>query len=432
MATSTPACDGADARRSAQIDGDVTKLSRASAKLLAMDWNTASTVVPTALSATLYAVAHTAFLAAMARKKALPLLTVRPWVSILKPIAGADDDLRGNLASFADLDYPAYEILFGLASVDDPAVAVVQAFLAEHPTVSARIVWTTPASERTLNPKVAQLVDLTRAARGSVLVVSDANVRVGRTYLSSLVATLLQSGVGLVSSVIVGGGERTLGAALENAQLGAHVAPAVVAAHALALRPATVGKSMAMRRADLVRVGGWESVADVLAEDDALAQRFDALGFSVEVCLEPIENHNRDTSVLRTIERHARWAKMRRALTPLCFAVEPLLSPLLVASVVGVLAPSALAAKLWGCALALQITGALLCFTLLRVKRPWLLAALEPLRAAVIVLCWGMACLSRRVSWRGNVFTLEAGSKLVRVRSRPRPRPRPRARSLAG
>jgi ceramide glucosyltransferase len=382
-----------------------------------MDWNTVATVVPTAVSSTFYAVAHTAFLGAMARKRPAPLLSVRPWVSILKPIAGADDDLQGNLESFADLDYPAYEILFGIASADDPAVPVVQAFLAAHPRVAARLVWTTPSNDRVLNPKVAQLLVLTRAARGSVLVVSDANVRVRRTYLRSLVGTLLQTGVGLVSSVIAGGGERTLGAALENAQLGAHVAPAVLAAHVLGLRPATVGKSMAMRRADLERVGGWESVADVLAEDDALAQRFDALGYGVEVCLETIENHNRDTTLLRTIERHARWAKMRRALTPLCFAVEPLLSPLLVASVVGILAPSVLAAKVWGLALALQITGALLCFTLLRVKRPWLLAALEPLRAAVIFLCWGLGCLSRRVSWRGNVFALEAGSKLVPVRA---------------
>lgn len=392
-----------------------------------MDWNTVSTVVPTAVSATFYAAAHTAFLTAMARKKATPLLSVRPWVSILKPIAGVDDDLRGNLESFADLDYPAYEILFGIASAEDPAVPVVQAFLAAHPRLSARLVWTTPAYDRALNPKVAQLLVLTRAARGSVLVVSDANVRVRQTYLRSLVGTLLQSGVGLVSSVIVGGGERTLGAALENAQLGAHVAPAVLAAHGFSLRPATVGKSMAMRRVDLARVGGWESVADVLAEDDALAQRFDALGYSVEVCLETIENHNRDTSLVRTIERHARWAKMRRALTPLCFALEPLLSPLLVASLVGILAPSALAAKIWGLALALQITGALLCFTLLRVKRPLLLAALEPLRAAVIFLCWVLGCLSRRVSWRGNVFSLEAGSKLVPVRAPPE-----RARSLAG
>ena len=381
-----------------------------------MDWNTVATVVPTAVSATFYAVAHTAFLVAMARKKAAPLLSVRPWVSILKPIAGVDDDLRGNLESFAELDYPAYEILFGIASADDPAAPVVQAFLAAHPAVAARLVWTTPSNDRALNPKVAQLLVLTRAARGSVIVVSDANVRVRRTYLRSLVGALLQTGVGLVSSVIAGGGERTLGAALENAQLGAHVAPAVLAAHVLALRPATVGKSMAMRRADLERVGGWESVADVLAEDDALAQRFDALGFGVEVCLETIENHNRDTSLLRTIERHARWAKMRRALTPACFALEPLLSPLLVASVVGIVAPSVLAAKVCGFALALQLTGALLCFTLLRMKRPLLLAALEPLRAAVIFLCWALACLSRRVSWRGNVFSLEAGSRLVPVR----------------
>ena len=48
-------------------------------------------------------------------------------VSILKPVAGADDELRENLESFAALDYPAYELLIGLASPDDPARPIVEA-----------------------------------------------------------------------------------------------------------------------------------------------------------------------------------------------------------------------------------------------------------------------------------------------------------------
>jgi ceramide glucosyltransferase len=379
-----------------------------------MELRTVATVLPTAVSAGLYAGVHATFFLEMIRRPTNPLPPIRPWVSILKPVAGADDELQDNLASFAALDYPAYEILIGVASPADPAVPIVEAFLAAHPALPAQLVWTRPAPPGK-NPKVAQLLELTRRARGSVLVVSDANVRVPRTYLRSLVDRLLRPGVGLVSSVIVGGGERSLGAALENAQLGAAIAPVVVSAPRLAGRPITVGKSMAMRRADLERAGGWESVAAVLAEDDVLGQRFHALGYGVEVCLCPVENRNVATPVQRTIERHARWAKMRRAVTPTCFALEPLLSPLLVAAIAAIALPSPLAARIVLAALGLQLAGALLVHTLLGARRPLLLAALEPARVALGVACYALALASRRVCWRGHTFVLEEGSRLVPV-----------------
>jgi len=382
-----------------------------------MDWQTLTTVLPTAISASLYAVVCTTFLWTMLRRRPSPPLAVRPWVSILKPVAGADDDLRANLETFADLEYPAYEIVFGVASRADPAVPVVEAFRAAHPDLKTRLVWTTPPRGLVLNPKVAQLIDLTAAARGSVLVVSDANVHVSPTYLRSVVGSLLRPGVGLVSSVIAGTGERTFGAALENAQLGAAVAPAVVTAHRLAGRPITVGKSMAMRRADLERVGGWESVGGVLAEDDVLGQRFHALGFGVELSLDPVYNRNVRATALRTVERHSRWSRMRRGIVPTCFAFEPLLWPFIIASLVWCASPSALSAKLVLCALALQMIGALISHTLLQARRPLLLTALEPARAVAGFAAWLLAVASRRVSWRGNVFVCGEGSKLIPVRA---------------
>jgi len=376
------------------------------------DWQTLMTVVPTALSASLYSMTRLTFEAAMARRRAARDLPVMPWVSILKPIAGVDDDLRENLESFVDLDYPAYEILFGIAQPDDPGVPVVRAFLAAHPGLSAQLVFTSPPRGRVMNPKVAQLIGLARRARGSVLVVSDAGVRVPRSYLRSMVAVLLRPGVGLVSSVIAGVGERTLAAAIDNAQLGVFVAPSVVTAHRLGLWPITVGKSMAMRRADLERVGGFEGVADVLAEDDVLGRRFDAMGYSVELCLDPIESHSVRGSWSRTLDRHARWAKMRRAITPAGFFLELLLSPLMVAAAVFLLLPSALSLRMLVFSLVLTWGGAFLSLRRLRGRGALVLAALEPLRAAMMLWCWGVACMSRRVVWRGNAFSLGRGSTL--------------------
>jgi ceramide glucosyltransferase len=389
-----------------------------------MEWQTLATVLPTAFASSFYAMVATTFLWAMRGTKPRAGRAgrggrggFRPSVTILKPVAGVDDGARANFESFAKLDYPEFEILFGVASPSDPAVPVIEAFLAAHPELDARLVLTTPPRGEVKNPKVAQLIDLTHAAKGTVLVVSDANVHVAPSYLNAMVDALQRPGVGLVSSVIAGTGERTLGAALENAQLNASVAPAVVTGHALFRRTVTIGKSMAMRRADLASAGGWESVAGLLAEDDTLGRRFRELGHRVELCLEPVFNRNVRATTARTIDRHARWAKMRRRVAPTLFTFEPLSWPLFIAVAAWMLHPSPLASRLCACAYLLQFLGAWLCHTILRARRPLILAALEPLRAFVSLSAWCLAATSRRVAWRGNVFYCGPGTKLIPLRA---------------
>lgn len=382
-----------------------------------MDVRDLAVVAPTGLSSIIYATVQCAFLLSLLRRRAPPPLPEgAPRVSIVKPIAGLDDDLAGNLGSFASLDYPDYEILFGIASPDDPAVPVVRSFIAAHPTLKAELVWTDP--DAALNPKVAQLIGLTRRCRGSVIVVSDSNIRVPPGYLRDTIAALLRPGVGLVSSLIAGTGERSFGALLENAQLGAFIAPTVLAAKTLIDRSITVGKSMAMRASDLARVGGWESVAGVLAEDDVMGQRFADHGYLVEVSPWPIENRNIGGSLKRTFERHTRWAKMRRSIAPCSFALEPLLSPVLFAAAALALRPSEITLRACLFACALQCMSALLAHGLLRPgSSSWLLAVVEPLRSLVALACWARACVSRRVEWRGNPFYIARGSEVIPVRA---------------
>jgi DNA-binding NarL/FixJ family response regulator len=54
------------------------------------------------------------------RQAALPRST--PPISILKPLCGLDDSLLENLASFAALSYPRYEVLLGLAGRLPPTI----------------------------------------------------------------------------------------------------------------------------------------------------------------------------------------------------------------------------------------------------------------------------------------------------------------------
>ncbi len=389
--------------------------------MTSIDAGSLAVLVPTALSLSAYLVVEGAFAVGIRRgRRALAAWERQPRVSILKPLAGADDELSANLASFANLDYEGYELLLGVASTLDSAYTVARAFLKAFPAVDARVVVTGAAEAR--NPKVAQLIALEREATGEILVVSDSNVRVDSQYLSKLLPLLFEPNVGLASSLFVGTGERSLCAAVENLQLTAHAAPAVLAANVLG-HPVSIGKSMAMWRGRLSLVGGFERVASVLAEDYVLGQAFERTGFAVRVCAIPVENRNVERSIARTLERHTRWAQVRRAVEPTYFVLEPLLSPAIVAALVLLVLPSPAALAGWVAALAAQMAFAAANMRALRGERAcWRWALLEIVRTHAAMACWLLAWTTRRVAWRGRLFGLGPGSRIVPLRAPPRGR----------
>jgi ceramide glucosyltransferase len=373
-------------------------------------------VAATTASLALYLTMLALFARALTRRRRAPAPAIdrAPRVSVLKPLAGTDDDLEDNLESFARIDYPAFEILFGVATAEDPAFGVVQHFIARHPKVDARLVITDP--DAALNPKVAQLVGLERAATGDVFVISDSNVRVAPTYLWSLVAELADARVGIVASLFAGTGERTLGAALENLQLCAATAPGLAALDAVTNAPFTVGKSMAVRRRDLALLGGFQPVGNVLAEDFVLGRRFLEAGLRSKTSFEVVENRNVGCTMARTIERHTRWAKMRRSLKPAMFAVEPVFTPTVVASGALIVAPCKLTAVVLAVVVVVQTACALLAVRLLRGQSlAWWYAPLEVVRSYVTLVSWSSAWVSNRIAWRGHPFVLRRGSVIAPV-----------------
>ncbi len=172
-----------------------------------MEYGTWIALAPTGASMAIYLVVMTAFCVVMLRRKRRPRAepTRAPLVTVFKPLAGLDDGLDDNLESFAKLDYLAYEVLLGVASLHDPAAAVARRFVERHPRLAARLVVTD--ADAAVNPKVAQLIGLDRHARGDVVVISDSNVRVKPDYLWTLVGELLEPNVGLATTLFVGTGE---------------------------------------------------------------------------------------------------------------------------------------------------------------------------------------------------------------------------------
>jgi ceramide glucosyltransferase len=143
--------------------------------------------------------------------------TSAPGVSIIKPLCGRDDELELNLKSHLDQDYAGeWEILLGVRNTEDLAYPTAVAFAQQYPD-KVRVV--VQQGEPGHNPKVNQLITLTRAAKYPIIAATDSNVRVAPHYLSEAVAVLEEPGCGLATHFFIGVGEQRLGAVFDNLTL---------------------------------------------------------------------------------------------------------------------------------------------------------------------------------------------------------------------
>lgn len=62
-----------------------------------------------------------------------------PGVSIIKPLMGVDDNLKDNLETFFNMDYPLYELLFCVQDVNDPVINLVKSLIDQYPSVDAKL-----------------------------------------------------------------------------------------------------------------------------------------------------------------------------------------------------------------------------------------------------------------------------------------------------
>jgi ceramide glucosyltransferase len=335
-----------------------------------------------------------------------------PPVTIYKPLKGCDEGLEENLRSFFRLDYPAYQLLFGVADADDPAIPVVERLLAEFPRHDAALVVGNPAFG--LNPKVENLAALERLRRHDVILISDSNVRVRPEYLRETAAYLADPRVGLVTNLFAGVEEERLGATLENLQLNGFIAGAIASASALGAT-CVVGKSMLMPARVLAEVGGLAGVRNLLAEDQVIALRVRRAGYQIRLSHHVIANVNRRRDLRWFLNRHSRWYKIRLRLAPVPYLMEPAAN----LATVGLLwALSGDTGIAWGglCALGgLGIARDAIQTRRLRGHFPrWRHLPLSLVKDLFLLPVWFDALFSRGLRWRGNRFVIGRLTRLHR------------------
>jgi ceramide glucosyltransferase len=340
-----------------------------------------------------------------------------PPVSILKPLKGTDPDIYESFRSHCLQDYPAYEIIFGVSDADDPAVASVKQLQREFPERAIQLI--VSPDKLGANVKVSNLEQMVPAARYQHLLVNDSDIRVERDYLRRVIAPLVDERVGMVTCLYRGIAASTLGSQLESLGISTDFCPGVLVARQLenGLRFG-LGSTLAFRRTDLERIGGFHSIVDYLADDYELGRRIAGLGLQVLLSDVVVETHLPAYALHGFFAHQLRWARGvrdSRAGGYIGLASTYGLMWALLVVIASRAAPWSWAflgvTALLRLAMALAVGKSVLEDRRL-LRQLWLL----PIRDLIAVAVWVASFAGHTVTWRGDRFELKKGRLIRRAR----------------
>ncbi|HUI30915.1 MAG TPA: glycosyltransferase [Candidatus Acidoferrales bacterium] len=334
-----------------------------------------------------------------------------PPISVLKPVTGVDGNLRNNLLSFINQDYPEFEIIVGVQSSNDPAIKLVGQLKQEFPSKNIHII----ISNQTLgyNPKINNLYGMISRAKYDYAIISDSNVIVGRDYLRSNISYFEDREVGLVTNLIKGIGGESVGALFENLHLNSFVIGNVSLLD-LFQRKIVVGKSIFFRRSQFERLGGLWELRNYLAEDYLMGKLYKENGYKVVVAPNLVCTTNHSWTIKRFINRHTRWAQLRWNLNKTAYISEllfnfPLLSLIFAIACGFSYESSMIAALCW----AAKVMGDSLMNSLLKTGLGVRHCLAAPFKDLLIGFLWIVPIVNRRTSWRGTPVRIARNTLLL-------------------
>src|SRR5271165_868388 len=331
-----------------------------------------------------------------------------PPVSIVQPLCGVETFSRETLRSIFALDYPDYEIIFCLASADDPIAPLVRGAIAAHPERPAQLLI---GDDRvSANPKLNNVVKGWKAAHREWVIIADSNVAMPPDYIQRLLARW-RPNTGIVCAPPIGSRPESFGAEIECAFLNTYEARWQYAAEAAGFGFAQ-GKTMLWRRDILEAGGGIEALGAEIAEDAAATKLVHAQGLEAHLVSQPFQQPRGARRLKDVWSRQIRWARLRRATFPLHFAPEILTTSLVTIGAAAFAAPEfgvgagssvALAALFWYAleALLASVAGWPLSW---RSLPAWII------RDVLLPVLWSAGWTGDSFEWRGNAMSVDETS----------------------
>ena len=332
-----------------------------------------------------------------------------PPVSLLKPVHGVDFRSHVNFASFCIQNYPNYEILFCVNDMDDPAVPFLQQAIKDFPECSIRILSNAPRIGS--NQKVNNLILLAREAKHEIIVQSDGDVMVSPDYLKSVVAEFADPAVGVVSCFYRGVAEKNFWAEVEAVGAASDFFAGALVANLPGGVTFALGASVATTKTWLAKIGGYEALADLLADDYEIGNRVYRAGGKVLLSREAVWTMYPAQTLKSFWEHQVRWARTVRVVRPASFFGLVVTHGLPWCVLAAAVAPTALIG-----------VGFVAAYLVLRLLMAWVVGVwgvrdevlrkklwLVPVRDAIHFAVWLAGFASNRVKWGGVEYAIEGG-----------------------
>ncbi len=336
-----------------------------------------------------------------------------PPATVLIPLCGADFDALANYVSFCRQDYPQVQIVFGVHDEHDSSIPVVRQLMADFPDGDIRLV----VSADTIgeNRKVSNLHNMLAEARYDRIVIVDSDIRVAPDFLRNTVPHLNDPRVGLVTCFYRAAQAINWVSRLEAVEITAEFLPGVIVARMMEGMTFALGAAMVTTRDKLEAIGGFQAIADHLADDYMLGHLIHRAGYEVRLVPYVVETVLGPIEFVRMLGHQVRWARVKRACRPggyLGLIVTYGTPFAFLAAVVSRGAPLNLA--ILGLAVGIRLLmGWLVGYRWLgdeTVRRYlWLL----PVRDLVSFLIWCVSLTGRTIEWRGKIFDIASDGRMI-------------------
>lgn len=261
------------------------------------------------------------------RARAEPELAHAPGVTLLKPLHGDEPRLDDNLTAALRQAYPGpVQTIFGVARAGDPALRAVARLRRAHPEADVSVV--VDPMRHGSNAKVSNLINMAAHARHEVIVLADSDMGVPSSHIMRVVAELQQPGVGAVTCLYHGRGDRGFWSRFAAAGISWQFLPGVVVGRALGFAQPCMGATIALRAETLHAIGGFGALADTLADDHALGAAVARTGRRVAAPRMLLAHGSAESSLGELVHRELRANATVREIEPVGFAGSLVTHPL--------------------------------------------------------------------------------------------------------